>query len=157
MSLSLHISSLMSAPHTIDASYDIVFAGGGTAACVTASRLASAAPDLRILVLESGPTTEGKAEHIRPGQYVSHLLPTSKTMQFYVSPPSEYLAGRSAIVPSGRCIGGGSSVNFTLYNRPAASDLDAWGEFGNPGWFSEDLIPLFNKVRFQCHDSHALY
>ncbi|KAF8904323.1 alcohol oxidase-like protein [Mucidula mucida] len=137
----------MAAPHSIDAEYDIVFAGGGTSACVTASRLAQAAPELRILVLESGPTTKDKLEHIQPGQYLTHLAPTSTTMQFYTSPPSEYLAGRSAIVPSGRCIGGGSSVNFALYNRPAASDFDAWEtDFGNPGWSSKDLIPLLQKA-----------
>ncbi|KAF9023838.1 alcohol oxidase [Hymenopellis radicata] len=137
----------MSLPHFIDAEYDIVFAGGGTAACVTASRLAEAGPDLRILVLESGPTTKDKLEHIQPGRYLSHLAPTSQTAQFYTSPPSEHLAGRSVVVASGRCIGGGSSINFALYNRPAASDFDAWEtEFGNPGWSAKDLIPLLQKA-----------
>ncbi|KAJ6573189.1 alcohol oxidase-like protein [Mycena vulgaris] len=70
-------------------SYDLVFAGGGTAACITASRLAAAFPDLHILVLESGPTTKDKKEHIQPGQFLTHLTPTSKTIQFYTSKPSE--------------------------------------------------------------------
>ncbi|KAJ7758182.1 GMC oxidoreductase-domain-containing protein [Mycena maculata] len=136
----------MTSPHSIPAEYDLIFAGGGTAACVTASRLATAFPDLKILVLESGPTTKDKKQHIQPGQYLTHLAPTSQTMQFYTSQPSEYIAGRSLVVPSGRCIGGGSSVNFMLYNRPAASDLDDWEtEFGNVGWSSKELIPLFQK------------
>ncbi|KAJ7187783.1 GMC oxidoreductase-domain-containing protein [Mycena filopes] len=137
----------MSAPHKIESEYDLVFAGGGTAACITATRLATAFPDLKILVLESGPTTKDKPEHIQPGQYITHLMPTSKTMQFWESKPSEFVAGRSIVIPSGRCIGGGSSVNFMLYNRPAASDFDDWqDEFGNKGWSSKDLIPLLEKA-----------
>ncbi|KAJ6617578.1 GMC oxidoreductase-domain-containing protein [Mycena sp. CBHHK59/15] len=137
----------MTAPHLIEAEYDLVFAGGGTAACITASRLAAAFPDLTILVLESGPTTKDKMEHIQPGQFITHLAPTSKTMQFYTAKPSEYLAGRSLVVPSGRCIGGGSSVNFMMYNRPSASDFDDWEtEYENPGWSSKELIPLLQKA-----------
>ncbi|KAJ7484622.1 alcohol oxidase-like protein [Mycena latifolia] len=134
-------------PHAVQAEYDLIFAGGGTAACIIASRLATALPDLSILVLESGPTTKGKKEHIQAGQYLTHLAPTSKTMQFYASAPSEYLGGRSVVVPSGRCIGGGSSVNLMLYNRPAASDFDAWEkDFGNVGWSAKDMIPMLQKA-----------
>ncbi|KAJ7143342.1 GMC oxidoreductase-domain-containing protein [Mycena crocata] len=147
LALSNRYLAIMTAPHPVQAEYDLVFAGGGTAACITASRLATAFPNLSILVLESGPTTKDKKEHIQPGRYITHLAPTSKTMQFYVSKPSEYVNGRSVVVPSGRCIGGGSSVNFMLYNRPAASDFDAWEEeFGNLGWSSRDLIPLMQEA-----------
>ncbi|KAJ7770659.1 GMC oxidoreductase-domain-containing protein [Mycena metata] len=137
----------MTIPHTIEAEYDLIFAGGGTAACVTAGRLATAFPDLSILVLERGATTKDKKEHIQPGQCITHLAPTSKTMEFNISKPSEHVAGRSSVVPCGRCVGGGSSVNFMMYNRPAASDFDAWeAEFGNVGWSSKDLIPLLQKA-----------
>ncbi|PBK85827.1 alcohol oxidase [Armillaria gallica] len=135
------------APHTIESNYDLIFAGGGTTACIIAGRLSKADPNLKILLLEAGPTTKDKLEHIQPGQYITHLAPTSKTMQFYESKPSEHVAGRAVVVPSGRCIGGGSSVNFMLYNRPAASDFDSWeNEFGNEGWGSTDIIPLLQKA-----------
>ncbi|KAJ6556780.1 GMC oxidoreductase-domain-containing protein [Mycena vulgaris] len=56
------------------------------------------------------------------------------------------VGGRSVIVPSARCIGGGSSVNFMIYNRPSASDFDDWeNEFGNPGWGAKDMIPMLQK------------
>ncbi len=139
--------TMSSAPHLIDNEYDLVFAGGGTAACITASRLAADFPDLRILVLECGPTTEDKLAHIQPGQYLTHLAPHSKTMQFFESLPSQHVAGRRVVVPSARCIGGGSSTNFMLYNRPSASDFDDWEvEFGNAGWAARDMIPLLEKV-----------
>ncbi|THU99424.1 alcohol oxidase [Dendrothele bispora CBS 962.96] len=138
---------MASLPHPINAEYDLVFAGGGTVACIAASRLAAAFPELSVLVLESGPTTKDKIEHIQPGRYITHLAPTSKTMQFWASEPSDHLTGRSLVIPSGRCIGGGSSVNFMLYNRPSASDFDDWEKkFGNTGWSSRELIPLLQQA-----------
>ncbi|KAJ7263563.1 alcohol oxidase-like protein [Mycena haematopus] len=137
----------MSAPHTIEPSYDIVFAGGGTAALIVATRLANAFPDLKIAVLESGPGVKGKFEHTTPGLYISHLAPTSKTAQFYVSRPSPGIGNRDLVVPSGMCVGGGSSINFMLYNRPSASDYDDWEtKYGNQGWGSKNIIPLLQKA-----------
>ncbi|KAF8195308.1 GMC oxidoreductase-domain-containing protein [Mycena galopus ATCC 62051] len=137
----------MAAPHSIQPEYDLVFAGGGTAACITASRLAKAFPNLSILVLESGPTTEGKKEHIQPGQFPSHLPPTTKTMKLVESKPSEHVGGRNVIVHAGRCVGGGSSVNWMYYNRPSASDFDDWAtEYHNEGWSAKELIPLLQKA-----------
>jgi alcohol oxidase len=137
----------MATPHSIQPEYDLVFAGGGSAGCITASRLAAEFPNLSILVLESGPTTEGKKEHIQPGQLVVHLPPTTKTMNLTTSKPSEHVAGRSIVVRSGHCIGGGSSVNWMYYNRPSASDFDDWEtEFGNEGWSAKNLIPMLEKV-----------
>ncbi|KAK0497831.1 GMC oxidoreductase-domain-containing protein [Armillaria luteobubalina] len=135
------------APHTIESNYDVIFAGGGTTACMVAGRLTKADPNLKILILEAGPTTKDKIDHIQPGRYITHLAPDSRTMQFYESKASEHMAGRGLVVPSARCVGGGASVNFVLYNRPAASDFDTWEtEYSNPGWGSKDLIPLLQKA-----------
>lgn len=123
--------------------YDVIFAGGGTAASIIASRLSKAAPELKILLLEAGTTTREKLEHIQPGRYTTHLAPYSTSEHFYVANPSADLGGRSAVVSTGNCIGGGSSVNFMYYNRPSASDFDAWAtEYNNTGWGSDALIPL---------------
>ncbi|KAL4260481.1 GMC oxidoreductase family protein, partial [Pleurotus pulmonarius] len=132
---------------TFAAEYDIIFVGGGASAGVAAGRLAAAAPKLRILLLEAGPLTKDMPEHVQPGRYITHLVPTTTTITHNVAKPSEYLGGRSAIVQSGRCVGGGSSVNFVLYNRPSASDFDDWATvYDNPGWSSKDMIPLLQKV-----------
>ncbi|KII85161.1 hypothetical protein PLICRDRAFT_116683 [Plicaturopsis crispa FD-325 SS-3] len=127
--------------------YDIVFAGGGTSACLIAGRLAKADPSLKILLLEAGPHTKGLQAHTQPARYFSHLAPTSKTVTFNVGKSAKELNGRSLVTPSGRCVGGGSSVNFTMYTRGAASDYDDWKTVhGNAGWGSEDLIPLLKKT-----------
>ncbi|THV03515.1 alcohol oxidase-like protein [Dendrothele bispora CBS 962.96] len=127
--------------------YDIIFAGGGTSACLTAGRLATANPDLKILMLEAGEHTRNLISHLQPARYFSHLAPTSTTVSFHVAKPNPNVDGRSIVTPSGRCVGGGSSVNFTVYTRAAASDYDDWAtKFNNPGWRFEDLLPLFKKT-----------
>ncbi|KAJ7772260.1 GMC oxidoreductase-domain-containing protein [Mycena metata] len=137
----------MTAPHSIQPEYDLVFAGGGSAGCITAGRLAAAFPNLSILVLESGPATKNNKEHMQPGHLIAHVLPNAKTMQHVISQPSEHVAGRRVDVSTGHCVGGGSSVNWLYYNRPSASDLDDWvNEYGNDGWSSKELIPLLIKV-----------
>ncbi|KAG1904334.1 uncharacterized protein F5891DRAFT_1184545 [Suillus fuscotomentosus] len=49
--------------HPILSEFDIVFAGGGTTACVVAGRLAAYDPSLRILILEAGQHTLNKPIH----------------------------------------------------------------------------------------------
>ncbi|KAI5886016.1 alcohol oxidase-like protein [Schizophyllum commune H4-8] len=130
--------------------YDIIFAGAGTAACVAAGRLAAADPSLRILLLEAGPHTLGLAAHVEPYRFVTHLAPESATVTPYVSSPSAALANRSIVVPVGHCVGGGSSVNFMMYTRAAASDYDDWGA---PGWTTKELLPLLKKSETYQEDS----
>lgn len=147
--------------------YDIIFAGGmfihypifthalfdayvikgGTTACVTAGRLAKAKPSLKILVLEAGPHTKGSIDHLQPGRFIKHIAPGSNTTTLHVSNPSDAMAGRKLFVHTGRCVGGGSAVNWLMYNRSSASDYDDWEtEHGNPGWGSKEIIPLLQKV-----------
>ena len=63
------------APQTVD----IIFAGGGTAACVCAGRLAKANPNLRILLVEGGKNNFQDPSVTTPAVYLSHLTPESKT------------------------------------------------------------------------------
>ncbi|KAF5310605.1 hypothetical protein D9619_007763 [Psilocybe cf. subviscida] len=127
--------------------YDIIFAGGGTTACVTAGRLAKANPSLKILVLEAGPHTKGSIDHLQPGRFIKHIAPGSNTTTLHVSNPSDAMAGRKLFVHTGRCVGGGSAVNWLMYNRSSASDYDDWEtEHGNPGWGSKEIIPLLQKA-----------
>ncbi|RFU33612.1 hypothetical protein B7463_g2751, partial [Scytalidium lignicola] len=122
---------------------DIIFAGGGTAACVTAGRLASANPDLKILLVEGGKNNYNDPTVVNPAVYLSHLAPDSSTALFYKSKKSEHLAGREAIVPAGGILGGGSSINFMMYTRAQGVDFDSWK---TPGWGSEDMLEMCKKL-----------
>ncbi|KAG1724258.1 GMC oxidoreductase-domain-containing protein [Suillus lakei] len=129
--------------HPILSEFDIIFAGGGTTACVVAGRLAAYDPSLRILILEAGQHTLNKPIHVQPYQYPFNQEPASTTVTFNIGNPSPRLNGRAPIVPCGRCVGGGSCVNFMVYTRAPASDFDDWGV---NGWESETLIPLMKKL-----------
>ncbi|KAI0070144.1 alcohol oxidase [Panus rudis PR-1116 ss-1] len=140
--------------------YDIVFAGAGTTACLVAGRLIKADPSLKILLIENGPHTQEDLAHVQPARYPAHLAPDSKTVRFVEGKPSAALGGRSIVVPAGQCVGGGSSVNFTMYTRAAASDYDDWEtKYNNKGWGSKELIPLLKKTEtYQVQpdlDSHG--
>ena len=76
-----------------------------------AGRLLSAQPDLRVLVVEAGPHTQDDLAHVQPARYITHLQPNTKTVKSYQAKESETLNGRAILVQTGRCIGGGSSVN----------------------------------------------
>ncbi|KAI0247160.1 alcohol oxidase-like protein [Lactifluus subvellereus] len=137
----------MVTPARIKGEYDIIIAGGGAAGCIVAGRLAAADPNLRILVLEAGPTTYNDPAHTQPMRYPTHLASGSRTMRVHTSRPSAALGGRSATVQCGQCLGGGGSVNSMMYTRASASDYDDWEtEYHNPGWRSNDLIPLLRKM-----------
>ncbi|KIK54126.1 hypothetical protein GYMLUDRAFT_100155 [Collybiopsis luxurians FD-317 M1] len=139
---------------TTSSIFDIIFAGGGTAACIIAGRLARADPSLKILIIEAGPHTQNVDRHIQPARYV-HNLAEGNTLSHHIAIPSEALGGRSVCVPTGGCLGGGSSVNALMYTRASASDYDDWERLGNLGWGSKDLIPLAKKVEtYQVPDGN---
>ncbi|KAG2755339.1 GMC oxidoreductase [Suillus brevipes Sb2] len=129
--------------YPVPSEFDIIFAGGGTTACVIAGRLAAYDPSLRILLLEAGQHSLDKPIHVQPYQYPLNQAPTSTTVTFNIGNPSPSLNGRAPIVPCGRCVGGGSCVNFMVYTRAPASDYDDWGV---TGWESKNLIPLMKKL-----------
>ncbi|RFU31691.1 hypothetical protein B7463_g4649, partial [Scytalidium lignicola] len=117
---------------------DIIFAGGGTPACVAAGRLARANPDLKILLVEGGRSSFEDPVVRTPALYMSHLAPESET-----AIPSKYLNGCEAIVPMGGILGGGSAINFMMYTRAQGVDFDSWN---TPGWTSEDILPLCKQL-----------
>ncbi|KAI4865970.1 GMC oxidoreductase-domain-containing protein [Hypoxylon rubiginosum] len=122
---------------------DIIIAGGGTAGCIVAARLADADPGLSILVVEGGPNNIGEPTIHYPALSISHLLPTSKFTLFYSGAQSNLLAGRAPIVPSGGVLGGGSSINLLQYSRGQRSDYDDWK---TAGWSAEDILPYMKKL-----------
>ncbi|CAE6486986.1 unnamed protein product [Rhizoctonia solani] len=129
----------------MDKEADIIFVGGGTSACVAAGRLAAANPDLEILLIEQGPDNFKDPSVSTPALFPTHLSPESKTALFWRGTKSEATNGRETGSMGGGIFGGGSSINFMMYARPAASDFDDWNTVG---WGSQDLIPLLQKISY---------
>ncbi|KAF8607378.1 alcohol oxidase [Ceratobasidium sp. AG-I] len=122
---------------------DIIFVGGGSAACVAAGRLAASNPGLEILLVEQGPNNLDDPTVVTPALMLSHLVPETKHALFWEGNASTALNGRKSIVPSGGMLGGGSSINFLMYARASASDFDDWD---TDGWRPNDLLPLLRKM-----------
>ena len=120
---------------------------GGTAGCIIASRLADADPNLSILVVEGGPNNHNDPMIIHPAFFFGNLAPGTKTISFYAGNKSEHLGNRELVVPTANILGGGSSVNFSLYSRAQRTDLEAWQ---TPGWSAGDLVPFMKKVFMPC-------
>ncbi|KAF4617514.1 hypothetical protein D9613_005759 [Agrocybe pediades] len=140
----------------MSSTYDIIFAGGGATACITASRLAEADPKLNVLILEAGPDSQELHYHVQPGRYFGNLLVPREIFSFHFGKGGKGTNERMHLIPAGRALGGGSSINFAMYNRPAPSDFDDWETmYGNKGWGSKELIPLMNKAEtYQPNPNH---
>ncbi|KAK4498314.1 hypothetical protein PRZ48_010972 [Zasmidium cellare] len=127
---------------TIPDEVDIIVVGGGSCGCVVAGRLANLDHKLQVLLIEAGESNLNNPWVFRPGIFPRNMKLDSKTASFYYSRPSEWLAGRRAIVPAAHVLGGGSSINFMMYTRASASDYD---DFQAKGWTTKELIPLMKK------------
>ncbi|KAB8300503.1 hypothetical protein EYC80_000668 [Monilinia laxa] len=127
---------------TIPDEFDIIVCGGGSTGCVIAGRLANLDHNLQVLLIEAGESNLNNPWVFRPGIYPKNMKLDSKTASFYYSRPSEWLAGRRAVVPCAHILGGGSSINFMMYTRASASDYD---DFQAKGWSTKELIPLMKK------------
>ncbi|KAH8165135.1 hypothetical protein CIB48_g3111 [Xylaria polymorpha] len=145
---------------------DVIIAGGGTAGCIVAGRLAEADPNLSILVIERGPDNYGDPSVVTPAMFLTHLAPGSKTAIFYQARKSDHLAGREVIVPCGGILGGGSSINFMMYAcyRHHYFDEQTFVSFAElakgthvrsatimtrgrtPGWTADELYPFLKKL-----------
>ena len=62
-------------------------------------------------IVEAGPHTRDEPNHIQPGRYLSCFLRPTERFTFHAAEPSPALCDRSVAVPTGRALGGGSSVN----------------------------------------------
>lgn len=116
---------------------------GGAAGCVVAGRLATADTSLEIVVLESGADNRDVQLVTTQAYFLAHQAPGTTSFTYYKSSPSPHLNNRSPTVHAANILGGGSSVNFMLYNRPSLYDFDDWN---TPGWTAREIRPLFKKI-----------
>ena len=127
--------------------YDYVIVGAGSAGCVLANRL-SADPDVRILLLEAGPT--GNHWTIRmPGALRFNFLGGRYNWAYHTE-PEPHLNRRRLYQPRGRVLGGSSSINGMTFVRGHALDYQRWVEQGARGWSYPEVLPYFKRLeRYQ--------
>jgi choline dehydrogenase len=124
-------------------SYDYIVCGTGSAGCALVNRLA-ADPDVKILVIEAGDwdTAPSVAD---PRVWFTNLGTERDWGDVAVRSP--HVNGRAIPEHMGRVVGGGSSINATIWARPFKKDLDGWVEAsGDPGWSYEHALSIFRRV-----------
>lgn len=134
--------------------YDYIIAGGGSSGSLVAAKLAEAGA--RVLVLEAGGSDRNPLIQM-PAGFVK-LLGVEKYMWFYQSTVQQRLKGRQPVVPTGRVVGGGSSVNAMVYIRGQSSDYTPWVDAtGDESWGWAGLLPLFKAMEDNNRYNDALH
>ncbi|MCD1633275.1 GMC family oxidoreductase N-terminal domain-containing protein [Martelella mediterranea] len=135
---------------TSDGRYDYILVGGGSSACVVAAGLVKCGAS--VLVLERGPAKANPIMHF-PAGYMKFLAKDTY-LAMHRTAPQPQLDGRGPIVPQGRVLGGGSTVNAMVYMRGQAADFDHWNELvteGDDAWSYRDLLPYFKAQEDNDH------
>ena len=66
-------------------------------------------------MLEGGPHTLDDPDVTVPGTFINNIVPGAPRTRFVTSEPSDHLLGRTTVVPTGACVGGGTAVNYEPY------------------------------------------
>ena len=122
--------------------FDIIVCGGGTSGCTLAGRLAEAG--VNVLLLEAGDWDTAPSV-LDPGQWFMNL--GTERDWGDVAVPTDSVNGRAIASHMGRVLGGGSSINATIWVRPPRADLDGWAEIaGDMAWGYDAGLEIFRRV-----------
>ena len=129
-----------------ESEFDYIIVGAGSAGCVLANRL-SENPNVSVLVIEAGGIEWWPSIYI-PLAY-SVLQDTEIDWRYRTVPQRDSSFGlqeRRSVWPSGKVLGGTSSINAMIYMRGNPEDYDRWERvFGASGWNYSAVLPYFKK------------
>jgi choline dehydrogenase-like flavoprotein len=107
-------------------------AGGGTAADILS------AAGLRVILIEEGPLATSSSFHMREDEAYPQL---------YQESAARKTRDRGINILQGRCVGGGTTVNWTSSFRTPASTLRHWrSQHGVDGFGEDELAPWFERM-----------
>lgn len=133
--------------------YDFIVVGGGSAGAALAGRILSRS-DATVALVEAGSKDNHPLMPLPAG--FAKLMPT-KHLFHYKTEPQPGLDGRPRILPQGRVLGGGSSVNAMVYIRGQAQDFDDWAAMGAEGWSYDEVLPYFKRAETNQRFSGAFH
>jgi len=124
-------------------SYDFIIIGCGSGGSVVAGRLA-AETNADILVLEGGGSDQVENVQV-PAMWPTNIR--SERDWGDTAVPSAGVNGRALILPMGKVVGGGSSVNATVWARGHKNDFDFWAsESGDDSWNYQNVLKIYRRI-----------
>jgi len=127
-------ASSLAADATFEA--DVVIVGSGAGGGTVAEILSGAG--LKVMIVEEGPLATSSD---------FHMLESEAYPQLYQESASRKTRDKAITILQGRCVGGGTTVNWTSSFRTPAATLDYWArEFAITGFGSSDLAPWFERM-----------
>jgi choline dehydrogenase len=127
----------------LKSAYDFIVCGAGASGSVVAARLAEN-PDVHVLLVEAGGSDDVEAV-LDPGLWPTNLA-SGRVWDFQAT-PNPHLSGRSLAMPMGKVLGGGSSVNVTLWARGHRSDWDHFAsEAGDDAWGYDSVLDIYRRM-----------
>lgn len=124
----------------MNARYDYIVVGAGSAGAVLAGRL-SEDPTVKVLLLEAGPKDNSFWIHLPIGY--GKTMWSKKYNWCFHTEPDPGMNNRKIYWPRGKTLGGCSSINGLIYIRGQREDYDHWAELGNQGWSYDEMLPYF--------------
>lgn len=127
---------------TAASEFDYVIVGAGSSGCAAAWQL-SARTEGTICVLEAGGSDDAAAIHDPASCYT---LAAGEHDWSYRTIPQEHTGYRLHIWPSGRVVGGSSSINGMAYLRGCAEDYESWSYHGADQWDARQVFAAFAEI-----------
>ncbi|KAK0192534.1 aryl-alcohol-oxidase from pleurotus Eryingii [Armillaria mellea] len=128
----------------LNATYDFIIVGAGTAGSVVANRLTEDSA-CSVLIIEAGTSDENILDIEVPFLSSSLLSPSSLTWN-YSTVAQEGLDDRIISYVRGKVFGGSSSTNFLGYTRGSDDEYDRWANITmDSGWSWTNLEPFYRK------------
>lgn len=123
--------------------YDFIVCGAGSSGSVIARRLAENSA-CSVLLIEAGGSDEAEAV-LDPAQWPTNL--GSERDWGFTAEPNPHLDGRALSMSMGKGLGGGSSINVTVWSRGHRSDWDHFAaQSGDPDWGYESVLDTYRRI-----------
>jgi len=129
----------------MQAQFDYIIVGAGSAGCVMAGRLSEEA-DVTVLLLEAGGPDWRLDWRTQMPAALAYPLQGTTYNWAYVTEPEPGMNGRRMTQGRGKGLGGSSLINGMVYIRGNPLDYDGWAAHaGLEHWSYQDCLPYFRK------------
>nr|CAH7736970.1 unnamed protein product [Callosobruchus chinensis] len=133
-------------PQKTPEEFDFVIVGASPSGSVIANRL-SEIEGWNVLLLEAGGTPSFLPEiPLADITFYSTVYNWGTHAEQQPSFCFGCLNNKTAQFGHGKVLGGGSVINFMIFNRGNKMDYDTWEAMGNSGWSYKDVLPYFLKL-----------